>query len=75
MLGGVEPRDGTARHSLRRRVRGDELRMLLLERLQFLQQRVEGIVGDLWIVEDVVAILMVPNLVAQRGDAIGWRHG
>ena len=53
----------------------DELRMLLLERLQFLQQRVEGIVGDLWIVEDVVAILVVPNLVAQRGDAIGWRHG
>jgi hypothetical protein len=56
---------------LRRRVGGDELRMIGLDRPQLIEQRVVDVVADLGIVEDVVAIAVVVQLAAQLGGALG----
>ena len=63
-----EFRGGRASHALRRGVGRDELRMLEFEFLQALHQLVELEVGDLRIVEHVVAVLVVADFVAQLGN-------
>ena len=45
--------------------------MGLLDRLQLVEQRVEGAVGDLWVVEDVVAVVVVLDEPAQLGRTRG----
>src|ERR1019366_3937843 len=57
-----------ASHALRRRVRRNQRRMLRLEPLELVHQRVEIGVRDLRIVQHVIAILVVPNLLAQSFD-------
>ena len=68
-------------HSLSRRVRRDELGMLELERSELVEEAVELRVGDLGVVEDVVAVAVVldkaaklRHSVAQRGRARGHRE-
>ena len=49
--------------------------MLALEGLELLHQRVERVVGNLRVVEEVVPVFMPSNLVAQGIDAISEVHG
>ena len=49
------------------RVRRQQLRVLALDRAQLVQQRVVGVVADLRVVEDVVAVPVVGELLAQLG--------
>ena len=51
-----------------------QLRVLALDRAQLVQQRVVGVVADLGVVEDVVAVPVVDELLAQLGGALGRRH-
>ena len=53
-----------------------ELGVLFLERLEFVHELVEFGVGDLGIVEHVVAVLVVADLLAQGFDLLveGGRH-
>ena len=60
---------------LRRRVRTDELGMLLLERLELVEERVVRRVVDLWVVEDVVAVVVAPDQPAELRGALGRRGG
>ena len=64
----VEPGDGLVADALRRRVGRDQLGVLGLERLQLAEQRVVDVVADLRVVEDVVAVVVVRDLLAQLGD-------
>ena len=69
---------GPAGHTLCRGVWRDEFWMLGLEPLQLFQERIELDVGDLGVVEDVVALLVVPDLLTQLAQAIfrgEGRHG
>ena len=70
VLDGREPFDRAAGDALRRRVGRDEIRMLRLERLELVQQRVERLVGDLRIVVDVVALFVVADLVAELARGV-----
>ena len=70
----VELGDRLAADALGRRVGRDELRVLALDRAQLVQQRVVGVVADLGVVEDVVAVPVVDELLAQLGGALGRRH-
>ncbi len=54
-----------ATHPLRRRVGRDELRVLALDRPQLVEQPVVGVVADLGVVEDVVAVGVMLELRAQ----------
>ena len=62
---GREALDRAAGDALRRRVGRDEIGVFGFERFQFLQQRVELVVGDFRIVVDVVALFVVANLFAK----------
>jgi hypothetical protein len=62
-------RDRLAADALRRRVRRDELGVRRLDRAQLVEQRVVFVVADLGVVEDVVAVAVVVQLVAQLGGA------
>ena len=55
--------------ALGRRVGRDELRVRLLERGQLVEERVVGAVGDLGVVEDVVAVVVVLDQTPELGDA------
>ena len=55
--------------ALRRRIGGDEIRMLRLEPLELVQQPIELLVGDLGIVVDVVALFVMPDGIAQLARA------
>ena len=59
MLDLAEALGGGRADSLRGRVGGDELGVLLLERLQLVEEDVIRGVGDLGVVEDVVAVVVV----------------
>ena len=61
----LEPLDRLAAYPLGRRVRGAKLGMLRLQRPQLVEQGVVGIVADLGIVEDVVAVVVVGDPAAQ----------
>src|SRR6266849_3967137 len=66
-----------AAYALRGRVGRDQLRMLGLEFFEFVDELVEFGVADFGIVEDVVAVFVVADLVAQGFDLFlycGWRH-
>jgi hypothetical protein len=54
-----------AGHALRRRIGGDEIRVLGLERFELVQQAIELFVGDLGRVMDVIPLLVVPDEIAQ----------
>src|SRR3954465_7697487 len=60
--------------SLGGRVGGEKLGMLALDRAQLVQQRVVGVVADLRVVEDVVAVPVIRELLPEFGGAIGRRH-
>jgi len=57
--------------ALGRRVRGEQLGVLALEGAQLVKQRVVGVVCDLGVVEDVIAVTVVRQLLAQLGGAAG----
>jgi hypothetical protein len=57
--------------ALGRRVGRDEAGMLLLERLQLVEQCVVCVVADLGVVEDVVTVTVVLDCPAQLGGALG----
>src|SRR5712691_5263926 len=61
---------GLAADSLRGRVGRDQFGMLGLQLLEFVDQFVEFGVADLGIVENVVAVLVVADLVAQGFDLL-----
>ena len=65
----LELRDRLAADALRRRVGRDELGVLGLDRAQLVEQRVVLVVADLGVVEDVVAVAVVVELLAQLGGA------
>ena len=67
-------RDRFAAHPLGRRVRRKKLGVRGLEVAQLVEQSVVLIVGDLGIVEDVVAIVVVLEELAELGRARGRRH-
>jgi hypothetical protein len=69
-----EPGGDTAADALRRRVSGDEIGILALEPLELLDERVELDVGNLGIVEDVIALFVVPDLSAEFVDPFGRSH-
>ena len=68
-----EPFRGRRTDTLRRRVGCDELGVLGLERLQLVEQRVVRAVGDLGVVEDVVAVEVVLDQATQLGCAVRGR--
>src|SRR5438067_4941773 len=57
---------GLAAHALRRRIGRDEFRVRGLQLQQLLHQQIEFGVADLGVVEDVVTMLVVADLFAQR---------
>ena len=63
-----------AANSLRRRVGGDQLRILRFQILQLARERVEGSIGNLGRVLPVVEVLVVADLFAQRFDSVGGLH-
>ena len=63
-----------AAHALGRRVGRDELRVLLLERAQLAQQRVELGVADDRIVEHVVAVVVRVDLAHELRVPLGGGH-
>jgi len=54
-------------HALGRRVRRAQLRVLGLEVAQLVEQRVVLAVGDVGVVEDVVAVVVVLELLPELG--------
>ena len=70
MLHRLEPLGGTPGDTLRRRVGCDEFGMGRLERLEFLQQRVELGVCDLGVVEHVVALFVVTDQITKLAEAL-----
>jgi hypothetical protein len=78
MLDGLEPLDRTSRDALGRGIRRDEIGVLRLEALQFVEQAIEGRVIDLGIVVDVVALLVMANRLTKRQhprDDVRGRRG
>ncbi len=78
MLHRAKGLDGFGADPLGRGIRGDGIGMTLLQFLQFAQQAVVFGVGDLGVVEDVIAVVMVMQLGAQLFDALevpGLAHG
>ena len=61
----LELADRLPAHPLGRRVGRQQLRVLALDRAQLVEQRVVGVVADLGVVEDVVAVAVVGELLAQ----------
>src|SRR6266567_5898729 len=59
-----------ATDALRRRVCGDQLGLLGLELLELVHQAVEFRVADLRIIEHVIAVLVMPDVLAQRLDFV-----
>ena len=49
----------------RRRVRSYELGVIVLERLEFTNQPVVFDVGNFWGIENVIQVIMMPNLLTQ----------
>ncbi len=70
----LEPFDGTAAHTLCRRVAGDELGMFRFDALELVKEPIELLVGDLGIVVDVVALLVMTDRVAQFTDTLQHVH-
>jgi hypothetical protein len=66
-----EPGDRLAADPLRGRVRGQQLGVLGLDAAQLVEQLVVDVVGDLRVVEDVVAVAVVGELPAQLLGALG----
>jgi hypothetical protein len=70
----LEPADRRAADPLGGRVGRDELRVLGLDRAQLVEQLVVLLVADDRVVEDVVALPVVDELLAQLGGALGGAH-
>jgi hypothetical protein len=70
VLGLLEALRGRGADSARWGIRGRELRMLVLERLQLIEKAVVSSVGDLGIVEDVVAVVVLLDRLAELTDAL-----
>src|SRR5208337_628622 len=68
MLRFHEPLARLAAHALRRRVGSDEFRMVRLEPLELVHQFVEVGIRKFRIIQHVIAIFVVPNLLAQSFD-------
>ena len=69
-----------ATYSLRGRIWGDQLGVRRLNLLQLLHEQIKLGIADLGIIEHVVAMLVMPDLVAKEFDFISlrlqrlWRH-
>ena len=75
VLDRLETFDRAAADALCRRVGRDEIRVLRFEPLELVQQRIELLVGDLGVVVDVVALFVMPDGVAELGEArLDGRH-
>ena len=72
VLDGREAVGGLAGDALGRRIGGDEIGILGLEPLELVQQPVELLVRDLRRAVDVVALLVVADLLAELTDALAW---
>ena len=57
-----------ASNTLRGRVRRDQLRVRRLNLFELLHEQIKFSVADFRIVEDVIAVLVMANLIAQRFD-------
>ncbi len=68
MLHRLETFAGCAADANRRRFRRNQLRIRCFERLQFLHQLVVSRIRYFWFVEDVIAIFVVPKLLAKPFD-------
>ena len=68
----LEPGRHASAHALRRRLRRDQFGMSGFERAQLVHQRVVLAVGDLGLVQDPVALVVVANQAPQLLDALGW---
>ena len=66
-----QPFHHSANHALRGRIRGDEVRVRRFQRLQLLEQRVVRGIGQLGVVQHVVAVGMVVQQAVQFGGALG----
>ena len=65
---GLEAVAGRAADALSGRIGSDEFWIFLFELLEFVEQLVEGGVGNLGVVNDVIQIFVVTNLFAQTFD-------
>ena len=74
VLDGRKAVGGRAGDALGRGVGCDEIGVLGLEALELVQQAVERLVGDLGSAVDVVALLVVANLLAELADAVEGIH-
>src|SRR4051812_3638214 len=70
MLDGREAFGGTSGDALGGRIRRDEIRVLGFDPFELVQEAIELLVGDLRGVVDVVAFLVVADLIAQLGQAL-----
>ena len=75
VLNSRKTRRHTSAHALRWRIGCGEIRMCRFKVGQLPHEGVELIVGDLWCVEDVIALFVVANEDAQVLDPVGRRHG
>ena len=73
VLDRLEAVDRPAGHALRRRIGGDEIGMLSFELLELVQQTVEGFVGDLGAVVDVVLLFVMADRITKLTDALFGR--
>lgn len=70
MLDGAEGRHGLCAHSLRRRIRREQFRILGLESPQFHHQPVVLGIRDLRIIEGVIATVVSLQQLPQFGGAL-----
>ena len=69
MLDGLEPFDRAAGDALGRRIGRDEIGMIRLEMLEFVQEPIELLVGHLRVVVDVIALLVMPDGIPESLEA------
>jgi hypothetical protein len=70
VLDGRKPFDKAAADALGWRVKGDKVRIVGFELLEFVQERIEFGVGDLRSAVEVVLLFVMADELAELGDAI-----
>ena len=69
VLNGLEAGYGPSCDALRRRIGGDEVRVIRFELLELVKQAVELFVGDFGVAEDVIPLLVMADCVSQLANA------
>jgi hypothetical protein len=67
----LEPLHWLAADALGRRIAAQQLWVLALQPLQLVDERVIGVVADLWVVEIVIAVRVAFDLDAKLSDTLG----